>query len=64
MKEPPKHITEQFCANCKYYFYRDFEATVKTCWNKEQSHDYVSETDYCFRHEIDPNKKLQKKGNI
>lgn len=64
MKEPPKHITEQFCANCLWFDYFKGVESIKTCTNKEQSHIYVLETDYCFRHELDESKKKQKKGRL
>lgn len=63
MKEPPKPITEQFCANCLWFGYFKLEP-IKTCLNDNQSHNYVKETDYCFRHELDENKKKQLKGKI
>lgn len=55
MDEPIKQ--EQFCTNCTYWFYYDFDATEKTCLCENKLFYDKYEVTYCPYHERIKEKK-------
>lgn len=69
MKENPKHITENFCINCKWYECRKYPdyGEIHVCLNNEPKlfKTNVAKPDgWCILHEYDINKKNQKRGKL